>query len=170
MTHWIGVPPPETHPMRHWSVMSHWGFARQFAAWAQHLLAMQSPHADPSDGHVGGPQTPPKHWPPQHCAPDVHMPPFGWHAGVQVPAVHDWEQHSEKATQEPPFGVQGGPASTTIGPQTLPLHSPLQQLAAVMQGAPLGSQGPPSGTIPPQMPPLQSLRQHGSMVPPQGDP
>jgi hypothetical protein len=47
--------------MMHWSSVSQRGFARQAAAWAQQFVAMQSPQAEPSEGHIGGPQTPPLH-------------------------------------------------------------------------------------------------------------
>lgn len=120
--HCCGEPPLFTQPMRHWSSAVQAGLAKHDVAWAQHLPAMQSPQAVPSGAQVGAPQTPPLHWPVQHCAALAHMVPSGWQAFTHTPLPQVPEQHSEKTMHGPPLAVHlGGPQVPCV------LHGPLQQ-------------------------------------------
>ena len=107
--HWIGLPPPFTQAMVHWSSALHTGSLMQVAAWAQHLAAMQLSQVLPLGAHIA-PQMPPVQLPLQHCAALVHMVPSGLQALMHVPLAQLPEQQSVNATHVPPLAVQlGGP-------------------------------------------------------------
>ncbi len=143
------------------------GLVRHVEAWAQQLVARQSPQAVPSDGHTGGPQSPLVHSPAQQLAAvaAVHAVPLALQAASHVPFEQVPEQQSENFTHEAPVPEH------VVGPQ-IPwaLQSLLQQGAltppSAMQESPSARHtggGPQTKLV------LQSLLQH-SLLSMQGVP
>jgi hypothetical protein len=177
--HVIGLPPFPVQETRHSSSLMHVGSERHADAWAQQLVAMQSKHGVPSDGHMGGPQTPAEHAPLQHWDAVMHEVPSSWQALPHTPPLQSLLQQSLNATQGDPLGAHTGT------PQSPFEHSPVQQSPASGHGSPSGvhtcmpqtplehsvQQVPPSlghalpsgvHACPPQTPLKQSLLQQGA--------
>lgn len=96
----------------------HDGFCRQFRSCEQHELATQSPHSEPSDGHIGTlPQMPFVHAPAQHSVASMQPAPSCLHCCPHVPIAHTPLQQSWKFMHGPPSGSH---ASWQMPPTQLP--------------------------------------------------
>lgn len=103
----------------------------------QQLPATQSPHSDPSDGHVEGPQNPAMQTSEQHSSALWQNEPSGRHWSTHTPFSQVLLQQSSKAPHMLPSGRQ---AAT----HTPPAQLPSQQSAPTWHMAPSGAQTPQS--------------------------
>ena len=134
-THWSGVPPPWTHVVKQVTSLMQLGDWKQERSCPQHLLATQSLHAPPPDGHCCAPHTPLAHWPVQHSPGVMHENPSALHCCPHVPLAHTPLQQSAKPMHMPPSGEQAFW-------QTPPMQLPEQQFGPDAHICPFWAQAP----------------------------
>jgi hypothetical protein len=105
------------HCVKHVTLFRHVGDWRQLRSCEQHELATQSPHVDPSEGHITLPHVPAVQDPEQHSPAVMQPTPSCLHCCPHVPLAQTPLQQSWKFMHGPPSGSQ---ASWQVPPTQLP--------------------------------------------------
>lgn len=171
--------PSSRQPKKHATSSAHAGLTRHWLSSPQQLSATHPPHAVPSDGHAGPPQTPLSQLPSQHSRSAAQAPPFGVHGVRQTPSSHAPLQHSAPDAHASPSSAhapQVSPQSKGTAPTQASSHATLQQsgsnrqISAAQSPQPAASGAPLAQTAceqvtPPQTPCSQTPEQHASAEP-----